>query len=249
MFTIKSQFPQGSLRVSVLLAGFIGLLIVTCLAFAIRQYVQASPMYLVKALVLFFVVVSIVFSFVRQYHPFLKFGFANHITIIRASLVVLTASLIGESETAYVAWVATIIAMSIVILDGFDGWLARRSQMVSKFGARFDMETDAVLIMVMSILVWQHGKAGMWILLGGFMRYAFVFAGLLLRWMAAELTSTRRAKTMSICHMIGLTFALLPFVLKPVSVIVVSVSLLALALSFVIDVYRLWHKERELIRG
>ena len=249
MSVIKWKFPEGSLRASVLLAGLIGLLIVTCLAFVICQWVQLGPMYLVKALVFFFIIMLFVFSLVREYHPFLKFGFANYITMVRASLVVLVASFIGESETTFVAWVATVIAMSIVVLDGLDGWLARRSKMVSAFGARFDVETDALLIMTMSVLVWQHEKVGMWVLLGGFMRYAFVFTGLLLQWVAAELTPTRRAKIMSVCYMVGLSVALLPFVMKPFSVIVVGSSLLALTFSFAIDVYRLWQKEQGFISG
>ena len=42
--------------------------------------------------------------------------------------------------------------------------------MTSGYGARFDMETDAAFILVLSILVWQHGKAGAWVLLCGLMR-------------------------------------------------------------------------------
>ena len=98
------------------------------------------------------------------------------------------------------------------MLDGVDGWLARRSRMASAFGARFDVETDALFVMAMSILVWQHGKAGAWVLLGGMMRYVFVMAGWWLRWMARPLRPTRRAKTVSVCHMVGLSVALAPIV-------------------------------------
>ena len=44
-------------------------------------------------------------------------------------------------------------------LDGVDGWLARRRGMSSAFGARFDMEIDALLVQVLAILVWRYGKA------------------------------------------------------------------------------------------
>ena len=54
-----------------------------------------------------------------------------------------------------------------------DGWRAGREQ-ASAFGARFDMETDAALILILSLLVWQHGKAGAGSLRCGLMRYAFV---------------------------------------------------------------------------
>ena len=37
----------------------------------------------------------------------------------------------------------------------------RRSR--ARFGARFDMEIDALLILALSILAWRHGKAGAWV--------------------------------------------------------------------------------------
>jgi multidrug efflux pump subunit AcrA (membrane-fusion protein) len=38
------------------------------------------------------------------------------------------------------------------MLDGVDGWLARRHEIASRFGARFDMEVDALLILALSVL-------------------------------------------------------------------------------------------------
>jgi len=185
----------------------------------------------------------IAFGFVGEHHPYLRFGPANHVTMIRAMLVALIASLIGEPEIPYVAAAAAAAAMVMIVLDGVDGWLARRSRMVSAFGARFDMETDAVFVMVMSILVWQHGKAGPWILLGGMMRYAFVSAGWWLPWMARPLRPTRRARTITICHMAGLSVALAPIVPVPLSAIAVAATLIALSWSFAVDVRRLWRME------
>ena len=65
----------------------------------------------------------------------------------------------------------------VTVLDGMDGWLARRSTLASAFGARFDMETDALLIMVLSALAWRWDRAGAWVLACGLMRYGFVAAG------------------------------------------------------------------------
>ena len=41
------------------------------------------------------------------------------------------------------------------LLDLVDGWVARRTGTASPFGARFDLETDAALILVLSWLVWR----------------------------------------------------------------------------------------------
>ena len=65
----------------------------------------------------------------------------------------------------------------MTLLDGVDGWLARRHRIASAFGARFDMEIDALLILALSVLAWRHEKAGAWVVASGLLRYAFVAAG------------------------------------------------------------------------
>ena len=158
-------------------------------------------------------------------------------------IVALIASLIGEPEIPRAAVAASIAAAVMTVLDGADGWLARRSQMASAFGARFDMETDAALVMAMSILVWQHGKVGVWALFGGMMRYIFVIAGWWLPWMARPLRPTRRAKTITICHTVGLSVGLAPFVPVPLGAIAIGSTTAALLWSFAVDVRRLWRME------
>jgi phosphatidylglycerophosphate synthase len=125
----------------------------------------------------------------RDDHPFPRFGAANYVTMFRAMAMALVAGLIGESGSARLLWFTIGIVTLVAVLDGADGWLARRSGMESGFGARFDMETDAALILVLSVLVWRHDKAGGWVLMCGLMRYAFVGAGWLLPWLAAPLRS------------------------------------------------------------
>ena len=237
MTAIRWRTPRTPLRASVLLAGAIGLLVVTGVAVAARAWLQLGAVYPGKAASLFAVMMAIAIGFVSEHHPFPRFGPANHVTMIRAILVALTASLIGEPEIPRVAVAAAVVLM---VLDGVDGSLARRSRMASNFGARFDVETDALLLMVMSVLVWQHGKAGAWVLLGGMMRYGFVAAGWLLPWMARPLPPTHRGKTITVCHMIGLTVALAPFVPMPLSALAVASTLAALSWSFAVDVRRLW---------
>ena len=51
--------------------------------------------------------------------------------------------------------VATLVLLSSVALalDGVDGWVARRTRTVSALGARFDMEVDAFLVLMLSVHV------------------------------------------------------------------------------------------------
>ncbi len=243
MIAIRWQIPHTPLRTSVLLAGVLGLLVVTGVAQTAGPWLQLGAMYPGKAAALFAAMMAIAIGFVREHHPYLRFGPANHVTMIRAMLVALIASLIGEPEIPRVAGAATAAAAVMIVLDGVDGWLARRSRIASDFGARFDLETDTLLMMGMSVLVWQHGKAGAWVLLGGLMRYAFVAAGWLAPWMTRPLRPTRRGKTIAICHMVGLCVALAPFVPAPLSGIAAAATLAALAWSFAVDVHRLWREE------
>src|SRR5207253_1106597 len=85
-------------------------------------------------------------------------------------------------------------------------------------------------------LIWQHEKAGAWVLLCGLMRYLFVAAGWLLPWLAQPLQSTRRGKTVAVGQLLGLSVALAPVVPAPLSAVVAGFTLTALAWSFAIDV-------------
>ena len=243
MSALHWHAPDTPLRTSVVRASALGLIVVMAVAWAARAWLQLGPMYPGKVAAVFATMMAIAFGFVGDHHPYRRFGPANHVTMMRAMLVALVASLIGEPEIPRVAATATAAAVLMIVLDGVDGWLARRSRMVSAFGARFDVETDALLVMAMSILAWQHGKAGAWVLLGGMMRYVFVMAGAWLPWMARPLRPTRRAKTVSVCHMVGLSVALAPIIRPPLSAIAVGSTVIALTWSFAVDVRRLWRME------
>jgi len=106
------------------------------------------------------------------------------------------------------------------------------------------METDALVILVASLLVWQYGKAGAWVIAGGLMRYAFVASGWILPWMRGTLTPTMRAKTITICHIVGLCVALAPIIPWPISAVAVGSTTAALGWSFAVDVRRLWLARR-----
>ena len=146
-----------------------------------------GSLYALKVAAVFAGVLAIVRVFVRTHHPFPTFGPANQVTTVRAALVALVAGLIGEAHLPAYATARPIVSGIVTALDGVDGWLARRTRMASAFGARFDMEVDALLILVLSILAWQYEKAGPWIVLAGLLRYVFVAAGWVFPWMARPL--------------------------------------------------------------
>ncbi len=94
------------------------------------------------------------------------FGFANWVTTLRAlGAIALLAVALDAAFTALEVgvggrWAAVALALVLLALDGVDGFLARRFDQASTFGARFDMETDALLGLALALLVWALGQAG-----------------------------------------------------------------------------------------
>jgi phosphatidylglycerophosphate synthase len=161
------------------------------------------------------------------------------VTAVRALLVVALAATLARRELPG-ALVAVAIAAVATALDGVDGWVARRTRTASAFGARFDLETDALLILVLSALTWRYGKAGMWVIASGLLRYAFVGGARVWPWLAAPLEPSRRRQTICVVQIAGLLTALLPSITPPASAAIAALSLAALCWSFVVDILWLW---------
>ena len=199
-------------------------------------WLGAGVLYPVTAAALAAAMLAAVVGVAGDQYPHARFGAANGVTTIRVGLVALVAALIGAETGATGLWLAVALASIEAVLDGVDGWLARRTGLASEFGARFDMETDALLILALSLLVWQHDKAGAWVLGCGLMRYAFVAAGWVLPFLRRPLRSTRRGKTVAVLQVVGLTVALAPIVPAPLSASVAAVTLGTLVWSFAVDI-------------
>ena len=195
-----------------------------------------DPAYAFKASAFFALLTGAVLNVAGADHPHPQFGAANVVTTIRAMLAAFGAGLIGYPALSGVMWAVIALTTAMVILDGLDGRLARATGMSSEYGARFDMETDAAFILVLSILVWQHGKAGVWVLMCGLMRYVFVAAGWLMPWMAAPLRATLRGRIVAVSQLVGLGVALAPIVPVPASTVVAGLTLATLTWSFAIDI-------------
>lgn len=195
-----------------------------------------SSWYIAKALAVLGVGAMLILQGLPDHHPFQSMGPANLTTAARGVLVALLVALIGERMTGPVQYLALSLASTATALDGLDGWLARRSNTSSRFGARFDMETDALLILTLATLTWQLGKAGVWVLLSGALRYLFVLAGLAWPWMRQPLFASFRRKAVAAIQTVALLLAIAPFVPPAASAAIAGVALLALALSFLIDV-------------
>ncbi len=136
----------------------------------------------------------------RSWPRLRSFGPANCVTLARATLVGGVTALVADSFTdSFRASppVAVLVALTAValLLDAVDGQVARRTGTASALGARFDMEVDAFLILVLSVHV--AGSLGAWVLLIGAMRYAFVAAARVLPWLRGPLPPSTARKTVA----------------------------------------------------
>ena len=175
-------------------------------------------------------------------HPHARFGTANRITLARLAGMAWLAALLGEAlptATLHAGWGLVVLATALALLDAVDGHFARREGLASRFGARFDMETDAAFTLVLSALVLQAGQAGAWVLVAGLMRYAFVAAAALWPWLAAPLPPSRRRQAVCVAQITTLIVCLGPTVPASLASALAALSLMLLSASFGSDVLHL----------
>lgn len=166
-------------------------------------------------------------------------GPADLVTLTRAVLACAVAALVADSLLQPVA-VPVIVALAAIalLLDAVDGWVARRTRTVSAFGARFDGETDAFLILVLSVYV--AGAIGGWVLVIGLARYAFAGAGWGLPWMRGTLPPRYWRKVVAATQGIVLTVVAAEVTPPWLTYAALVVALTLLTESFGRDVLWLW---------
>ena len=195
------------------------------------------------AMAFFTVVMAAALVTIERHHPFDRFGPANLITTLRTAITALVAAMVGIGPSRpLAAFGGALLGLLVVVLDGVDGHVARRSRMASAFGARFDMEVDALLILALAALAYRHHKAGAWVLASGLLRYAFVAGGMVWAWLRRPLEPSRRRQTVCVVQISGLLLALAPFIVVPLSVWIAAAALAMLCWSFVVDVWWLWRR-------
>lgn len=171
-------------------------------------------------------------------HPF---GLANWVTLVRALIALMLLGLGLDALGGGVAigmslrWIMVTGAATSLGLDGVDGYLARRLGQASGFGARFDMEADALTMLALSILVWASGQAGVWVLLSGLMRYIFIIGGWLWPALAMPLPPRKRRERVCVAQMIALILALAPVITPLWATVICLAGLILLGYSFGAD--------------
>lgn len=167
-------------------------------------------------------------------------GPAGRVTLARAILVGGVTALVTMNLAGSDTPVAFLVALAAVALalDAVDGYVARRTGTVSALGARFDMEIDAFLILVLSVNVSR--SLGPWVLLIGLMRYGFAAAARVAPWLRAPLPPSLARKTVAALQgvlLVAISSGLFP---AAAEVALAGIALGLLSWSFGRDVRWLW---------
>ena len=216
----------------------LGLLPLAACAFTTSRLLELPPQYFADVLGIYTLMAALIVRFLPPDLPRPGLGAANQITLVRATLVMPVAALMLQPAlpSATALWWIVAVSTVAVALDGVDGLVARRRGQETRFGARFDMELDAFLMLVLSVLVWRTGRVDAWVLLIGALRYLFVAAGRLWPLLTADLPASLRRKTICVVQGVGLIVCLAPIVPPELAARGAAGALILLVYSFAVDV-------------
>lgn len=162
---------------------------------------------------------------------------ADRVTLSRAVLgggcaTIVVLALAGAVPPR--SWWLLLLAVPAVLLDAVDGAVARRTGTASEPGSRLDMETDAAVLLVLSVPLAM--VLGPWVLAVGLMRYAYVAVSWWRPALRGPLRYSRFRRSVAALQAGALTVALVPVVPLPVAALVVALALALLTVSFGRDV-------------
>jgi phosphatidylglycerophosphate synthase len=174
-------------------------------------------------------------------------GPADVVTLLRSVLVGGVAAVVADSFLRPVPVSPLIaLAMMALVLDGVDGRVARRTRTVSPVGARFDMEVDSVLVLLLSVSV--AGSIGPWVLAIGSVRYVRLLAGRLMPWLRRPAPPRYWCKVVAAVAGVVLTVSAADVLPRPVAVLALVVVAALLAESFGREAWELW-RGRHVVDG
>ena len=216
----------------------VALILLVAVAAATRRLFDLPITYLLQSIALYALMAALVLRYAPAALSGPGLGAANRVTLVRATLLLPVAALVVQPAIRTDAGYWWIIAVCTVamMLDGVDGWMARRTGTSTAFGGRFDMELDAFLMLALSVLVWLSGKVGPWVILIGGLRYLFVAASWFWSPLRAELPPSQRRQAVCVVQGIVLLVCLGPIISSAMASAVAGGALVLLTYSFAVDV-------------
>ena len=152
-------------------------------ATALGCLLAAAPAPAGAAFAVYLAAAALVMLFWLRHHPNRhRFGVANTVTLARLVGSVWILALVLQAAwvepTRLISVCIAVIGSACLTLDGVDGRIARRRGETSRFGGRFDNETDAGTTLLLSIALAVVQVAGWWVVLIGLLRYLYLLAAI-----------------------------------------------------------------------
>ena len=227
----KRLYSAGELLLGGVLLAIIGTCLPQLMATSANWWVTGLSYTFISTLVLI-------------YWPYGLLGWANRVTLARAVLVALLTGALVANAFVEAIWQWLSIAVIALMLDGVDGWIARQTKSHSLFGARFDMELDALLILLLCVGLWRLASLGLWVVMIGGMRYLFVAASWQFTWLSKPLFKSFRRKAVCVWQVVALLVALTPLTSHLFSNLIAVSALISLTYSFGLDIWWLYRKRQ-----
>lgn len=95
---------------------------------------------------------------------------ANGLTAFRLAILLC----VGVNWSSYQPMLLPILFWLAALVDVVDGWVAKRYDGATEFGAIFDEEVDAIYVLICSYVIWQLELGPWWIMGAGWIRYVVV---------------------------------------------------------------------------
>ncbi len=128
-----------------------------------------------------------------------------------------------------------ILALVLELADGLDGWIARRTG-PTDFGGKWDMETDAYIILMLSASAHWNAGLPVWVLIPGVIRYVSFFPFLLLKPGATEFPASLSWFSKTVC--VGTVFCLASaWYLPEASVVAIFIASVLIIVSFLWEAF------------
>jgi CDP-diacylglycerol--glycerol-3-phosphate 3-phosphatidyltransferase len=166
-------------------------------------------------------------------------GLANQLTAFRGLLTCLLAGfLLLDPPTGLLAWIPGFLYSTALILDGFDGCLARLREETSAFGAFLDRDLDALGTLIGVLLAIHYGRLPEWFVLAGMAYYLFALG----EWWREKqglplhpLPASRYRRFAAVAQSLFIAVSLLPVTLLPKSGIAEAVVMIPVLAGFLRD--------------
>jgi len=172
-------------------------------------------------------------------YPHNSIGLCNVVTLMR--LVIVCILIVVATKSLNPNWITFAIATLALCLDGVDGWLARKQSLSSNFGARFDVEVDALFALVLAIYAATNGAAGPAVILLGIPYYLFWLAKTILPWLDQDLPQSFARKVVCVVQIAVLIMLQVPALANERLDFLIGLVALALIWSFGRDI--IWMRQ------